>query len=53
MIFVIVFSAFLTSENDVVCTLTLRHLSKFWRVWMRYHVRKELFPRLKGTVSLG
>ena len=42
------FLAFLTSENDVNCTVTLRHLSRFWLVMVRVNVRKELFPSLKG-----
>ena len=45
--------AFLTSENDVICTVTLRHLSELRRVMVRCNVRKELFPRLKGIFSLG
>ena len=28
-------------------------LSQFWRIIVHYSVRKELFPRLNGTVSLG
>ena len=55
------FCLFLTSENSVICTVTLRHLSQFWRVMGvitlarhgRYNVRKELFLRLKGIFSLG
>ena len=41
--------AFLTSENDVTCAVTLRYLSQIWYVMVRYNVRKELFPRLKGV----
>ena len=40
-------------ENDVICSVTLRHLSQFWRVIVHYNVLKEVFPRLKGIVSLG
>ena len=41
------------SENDVICIVPLHHLSQFRRVKVRYNVRKELFPRLEGIVSLG
>ena len=37
-----------TSENDVICTVTLRHLSLLWRVMVHYNVQQELCPRLKG-----
>ena len=50
-------SPFLTSENDVICTITLRHLSQFWRMTVgalyHYIARKELFSSLKGIFSLG
>ena len=39
-------------ENDVICTVRLRHLSQLWHVMMRYHVGKELFPHLKEIFSL-
>ena len=39
--------AFLTPENDLICTVTERLLSKFWLVLERYNVQKELFPRPK------
>ena len=45
------FLAFLTSENDVICTVMLQHLSQFGCVMVRYNVQKELFPRLKGIFS--
>ena len=47
------FWAFLTSENDVICIVTLRHLSQFLRVMVRYNVRKELFPLLKEDFPWG
>ena len=47
------FLAFLTSENDVICTVTLYHLSQFWRIMVHYNIRKELFPHLKAIFSLG
>ena len=47
------FLAFLTSENDVVLTVTLHHLFQFWRAMVRYYVRKELFARLKGIFRFG
>ena len=43
----------MASENDVISTVTLRHLYQFWRVMVRNNVRKELFPRLKGVFPLG
>ena len=30
------------SDIDIICTVTLRHLSQLWRVVVRYNVRKEL-----------
>ena len=45
------FLAFLKSENGVICTVTLRHLSPFWRVMVRYKVRKDFC--LKGIFTLG
>ena len=52
LFFFFFFLAFLTSENDINCIVTLRHLSPFRHVMVRYNVRKELFPRLKRIFSL-
>ena len=56
--------AFLVSENDVICTVTLlsasyfnfTSFSLFWLVMVRYNVRnvrKELFPCLKKNIVPG
>ena len=47
-----VFMAFLTSENDIICTVTLHRLPQIWRVIVRYKVQKELCPFLNGMFSL-
>ena len=47
------FWAFLMSEKDLICTVTLCHLSQFWRAMVHYNVLKELFPPMKGIFSLG
>ena len=52
-IYIWTFWAFLTSENDVTCTVTLRRLTLFWRIIVRYNIQKELFSRVKGIFSLG
>ena len=41
------------SENDVIYTVTLRHLSQFWCIMVGYNVGKEFFPCLKGIFSQG
>ena len=39
-------------EIDLICTVMLRHLSQFRHVIVCYYVRKKLFPRLNGILSL-
>ena len=54
------FFAFLTSENDIIGNVMIRHLSLFWHIVVRfkelyimnYTKRKELFPCWKGILSL-
>ena len=42
-----VFLPFSTSRNDVIDTLTLPHLFKFWRDLERFDVLKNLSPLRK------
>ena len=40
-------------KMTVICTATLPNLSQFWRVMVRYNIRKELFLRRKEYFPKG
>ena len=54
-IFFFFFFAFLTSENDVICTVTLRHLCQLWCVLVGYELslsESNIFPSENTVVFL-